>query len=198
MVVKSPKDENALLLLLKQSDEQAFEELYQQYSGRIYGNILKLIKNKESAQELLQEVFMKLWERRADIDIKTSFAGYLFSTSRHMVYNFIRRLSVEQQAAAYLSITHSELYLHVEEDIALKETESALQEAIENLPPRRREIYKLCKLEEKSYEEVSILLGISTSTINDHMVKANRFIKEQLGQSELLAIALLASFFIKP
>ncbi len=187
--------DTTLMLLLKQGNKEAFDILYNRYSGRIYGNILKLIKDKEIAQELLQDVFVKLWEKRESITIHSSFSAYLFVASKYRVYNFIRSLSAEQQVQAYLSFTQTDIYQHVEEDLIAKETEQAIQYIIELLPPKRRDVYKLSKIENKSYDEISQLLGISVSTINDHIVKANRFIKEYLNKSNYLSLLLLSYFF---
>lgn len=186
----SEQDGN-LLQQLRDGDRQAFSILYERYSGRIYGNILRLVKEKEAAQELLQDVFMKLWEKRETITIETSFAAYLFTISKHLVLNLFRRISVEHQAAAQLRAAHSELYQHVEEHLEYKETQKALQQAIDNLPARRREIYLLVKTEGNSYEQVSNLLGISRATVNDHIVKANRYVYSHLSRSGLISIALM-------
>ena len=102
-----------------------------------------------------------------------------------------RRISIEHQAAARLRAVHSELYQHVEEHVEYKEAQKALQQAIDNLPARRREIYLLVKTEGNSYEQVSNLLGISRATVNDHVVKANRHVYGHLSRSGLISIALM-------
>ena len=181
MANPSKEYDGILLQRLREGDRQAFSILYERYSGRIYGNILRLVKEKEPAQELLQDVFMKLWEKRETITIETSFTAYLFAISKHLVLNMFRRISIEHQAAARLRAVHSELYQHVE----------ALQQAIDNLPARRREIYLLVKTEGNSYEQVSNLLGISRATVNDHVVKANRHVYGHLSRSGLISIALM-------
>jgi RNA polymerase sigma-70 factor (ECF subfamily) len=85
-------------------------------------------------------------------------------------------------------------YTHIEEELLYKENEEWLLGIIERLPLQRKRIFKLCKIEGKSYIEVSELLGISTSTINDHIVKATRFIREQYRGSDsaiLLVVGIL-------
>lgn len=191
MANPSKEYDGILLQRLREGDRQAFSILYERYSGRIYGNILRLVKEKEPAQELLQDVFMKLWEKRETITIETSFTAYLFAISKHLVLNMFRRISIEHQAAARLRAVHSELYQHVEEHVEYKEAQKALQQAIDNLPARRREIYLLVKTEGNSYEQVSNLLGISRATVNDHVVKANRHVYGHLSRSGLISIALM-------
>lgn len=191
-------NETELLLRMRNGSHQAFRELYERYSGRIYGNILKLVKNKDAAQELLQEVFTKIWENRETITIKTSFSAYLFTVSKHMVYNFMRHLSVVRKAEADLSAAHEELYRHIEENLRYREIQEIIDRAIDALPPQRQRIYRMCKLDGKSYEEVSNALGISSSTVNDHIVKATRFVKQQLVNSGHLTPVFIAALLLLP
>jgi RNA polymerase sigma-70 factor (family 1) len=184
-----------LLIALKSGDRRAFEKIYQAYSPRIYLNILKMVKSVEDAREILQDVFIKIWEKRDLIDPEQSFKSYLFQISRFTVYNFIRKINLDKKLKAYLSRENSELYTHIEEAIAYRESDQFVLDAIEELPPQRKQIYKLCKIEGKSYAEVGRQLGISPSTINDHIVKATRFLKARHSSfgaaMALTAISLL-------
>lgn len=172
-------EEIQLLIALKSGDRLAFEKIYQTYSPKIYLNILRMVKSVEDAQEILQDVFIKVWEKRELIDPEQSFKSYLFQISRFTVYNFIRKINLDKKMRAYLARENSELYTHIEESIAYVESDRFILDAIEELPPQRRQIYKLCKIEGKTYAEVSKLLCISPSTINDHIVKATKFLKER-------------------
>lgn len=180
-----------LLNRMKSGDQIAFEQIYKQYSLRIYWNILKMVKSEDDASELLQDVFFKVWEKRELIDPEQSFKSYLFQISKFAVYNFIRKTNLDKKLKDYLSHENTELYTHVEESIAYKQSDEFIKDAIEQLPPQRKQVYKLCKIEGKSYEEVSKILGISTSTISDHIVKATKFIKNRhssLDDTFLLAV----------
>lgn len=194
MKLPANTDEKALLLRLRDGDGAAFEKIYHLYSGRIYGNILKLVKEKEAAQELLQDVFVLVWEKRLSIDVERSFSSYLFTISRNLVYNFMKRLAVEKKMYAHFSNFNSELYLHVAEDFDQKENADILKRAIHALPPQRRKIFTLCKIEGYSYDQVSQMLNISTSTINDHIVKATRTLKQQLGAVNPINAVVILSF----
>ena len=188
-------EEKENLLALRSGCQTAFRQIYTRYSGRIYLNIRKMVKSEQDAAELLQEVFIKVWDKRELIDPEQSFRSYLFQIAKYTVYNFIRKNNLEKQIQAYLSLHNTQLYTHVEEQLNEKQDEQWLSQTIEQLPPQRRLIYRLCKIEGKSYAEVSALLRISTSTINDHIVKATKYIKERhsvLDKSTLL----IASFIL--
>lgn len=187
-------EEVKLLVALQSGSQTAFGQIYRLYSARIYLNILKMVKAEADAQELLQDVFFKVWAKRDLIDPEQSFRSYLFQIAKYTVYNFIRKNNLEKQVQNYVRQHISEGYTHIEEELNYRESEVWLTQAIEQLPPQRRQIFKLCKIEGKSYSEVSGLLGISTSTINDHIVKATKFIKESYHNRDaalLLTVAYL-------
>ncbi len=188
-------EEKENLLALRSGCQTAFRQIYTLYSGRIYLNIRKMVKSEQDAAELLQEVFIKVWDKRELIDPEQSFRSYLFQIAKYTVYNFIRKNNLEKQIQAYLSRHNTQLYSHVEEQLDEKQDEQWLSRTIEQLPPQRRLIYKLCKIEGKSYAEVSTLLRISTSTINDHIVKATKYIKERHGVLDKSTL-LIASFIL--
>lgn len=189
-----PKDELKLLIEMQSGSQEAYCQIYHLYSTRIYLNILKMVKNEGDAKELLQVVFFKVWVKRELIDPEQSFRSYLFQIAKYTVYNFIRKKNLDRQAQDYMRQHQVSSYSHVEERLYEKETQEWLMHTIEQLPARRQQIFRLCKIEGKSYLEVSELLGISTSTINDHIVKATRFIKEKhqdLGKAVMMIILLI-------
>ncbi len=186
--------EMQLLIALKSGDRTAFEKIYQRYSPKIYLNILKMVKSVDDAQEILQDVFIKVWQKRELIDPEQSFKSYLFQISKFTVYNFIRKVHLDRKLKNYLSRENTELYTHIEEAIAYRESDQFILDAINELPTQRKQVYKLCKIEGKSYAEVSQQLGISTSTINDHIVKATKFLKKKhssFGASLVLQVIYL-------
>ncbi|HQV54444.1 MAG TPA: RNA polymerase sigma-70 factor [Chitinophagaceae bacterium] len=189
-------DEIELLSQLKKGSEGAFEELYNLYSTRLFGNLLKLVKSETEAKEILQDVFIKIWDNRQHIDTEKSFRSYLFKIAENKVYDLFRKISRDKKRKeALLSIATSE-YVHIEETILNKESTALLNKAIESLPPQRQQIFRLCKLEGKSYKEVSELLGISTSTISDHIVKATKSIRSYFEDSEHTLLKLIVISFL--
>ena len=192
--------EGKILVALQSGSQTAFEQIYRIYSARIYLNILKMVKSEDDARELLQDVFFKVWTKRELIDPHQSFRSYLFQIARHTVYNFIRRNNLEKQVYAYVRQHTNVEYCHIEEDMHYKEREIWLAKAIDHLPPQRKQVFTLCKIDGKSYAEVSKLLGISTSTVNDHIVKATKFIKEKYndhGNVRLLAVIYFLMDYIQ-
>ena len=190
----SSSDEKELLLLLLKGNEQAFEKIYKLYSARLYGNLLKLVKSEAEAQEILQDVFLKIWENRQSIDMEKSFRSYLFKIAENKVYDFFRKVARDKKRAAQLIALATNEYVPVGELLQSDEKTAMLEKAIDALPPQRQQVFKLCKLEGRSYKEVSELLGISVSTISDHIVKgATKSIRDYFENNDQ---ALLSLFIV--
>jgi RNA polymerase sigma-70 factor (ECF subfamily) len=186
----SPHDEKELLVLLKNGQESAFEKIYNLYSARIFGNVFKMVKSKSIAQEILQDVFLKVWDSRANIDQEKSFRSYLFRIAENKVYDFFRKASRDKRIRTLLLTAATEQYDHIEEYLLRKENSLLLQNAISSLSPQRQQVFRLCKLEGKTYEEVSRDLGISQSTISDHIVKGTKAVKEYIFNNAELGIVV--------
>lgn len=198
MYTQSPEaqqEEKELLIQLNQGEERAFEKLYNLYSIRVLKRLINLLKDEEIAKEVLQDVFMKIWEKREDLDAEKSFRSYLFQIAENRVTDLFRRAKTDRKLLDHIIHVSTELYHHTEDIINYKESNFILERAIESLPPRRKEIFKLCKIEGKTYEEVAQILDISMGTVNDHMVKALRSIRKHFSNQDIALIALFSVLF---
>lgn len=180
MLTATLNNESLLLLQLSQGEEDAFEKIYHYYSRPLYYKLLKVLKSDFYARELLQEVFLKIWSNRAKIDTGKCFRSYLYCIAANNCYDYFRRISRDKKMQLHLLASFTTRYSHVEEALTNREEAGVLREAIAALPVKRRQIFVQCRLKGKSYIEVSRQLGVSTSTISDHIVKANQFIKSYL------------------
>lgn len=191
----TPDIENLKLLIhqLQQGSEQAFTILYDKYSKQLYRNILHLVKDEEIAQELLQDLFLKIWESRENINPEKSFKSFLYKVAENLVYAHFRKSAKDNRLIAKLVISYVDFDTNAEEALISKENNYLLKKAIENLPPQRKRIFTLCRLEGKSYEEVSDELGISTSTVSNHIVKANKTVKQYFLLNQDMAVLFIAS-----
>ncbi|WP_073294418.1 RNA polymerase sigma factor [Chryseobacterium polytrichastri] len=170
--------EKDLLLRLRDGDQQAFGELYRMYSKRIFINTVKMVKDEDEAQEILQDVFIRIWNNRKNIDPDKSFQSYLFSIAKNLVRDFFRKAALDRKLQEMLIARGTELYDHIESELYHKESNAILKVAIEALPTQRKAIFTLCKMEGKSYDEVAMMMGITVSTVGNQLVKATRSVKE--------------------
>ncbi len=170
--------EKELLLRLKDGDHGAFEEIYHIYKDKLIGNLLRILKSRELVEEQVQELFLRIWNGREDIDPDKPFKAYLFRIAANMAKNIFRKMSYDKQMRSTLLPIEQRIYTHVEERIASQENKKILDSLLDKLPPQRRMVFTLCKLEGKSYREVGELLNISENTVNDHIRKANITLKQ--------------------
>lgn len=182
-----------LLQKLQQGNESAFTDLYHQHSKTLYRKILWMVNDEEIAKELLQDLFMKLWENREKVDASKSFRSYLYTIAVNLVYDYFRKATKRKEVEAHLLAMAVDDYTDTEEISETNENIQLINDIINKLSPQRRKIFMLCKVDGKSYEEVSKELNISKSTIHDHMVKANHVIKDYLRRNPNIAIYLVIS-----
>lgn len=182
---------------LQQGNEKAYTRLYDLFSKPLYRNIIRLVKEEDVAQEILQDLFLKIWESRENIIPEKSFKSFLFKVAENLVYAHFRKLAKDSRLIVKLIRSSIEFESSAEDAMISKENHALLKKAIENLSPQRKQIYTLCKLEGKSYEEVSSELGISTSTVRDHIVKANKAVKTYFYLNQDIAVILLTTQLLK-
>ncbi|GAA4323079.1 RNA polymerase sigma-70 factor [Mucilaginibacter gynuensis] len=183
-------NETNQLKKLLDGDERAFDYFYDLYSLPIYRKLLKMTKVEFIAEELLQNVFIKIWEKRHLINPEKGLKAYLYHIAQNLVYDFYRNLAREDELMEAVSYATNAITEDTAEKLIFKETNQLLEIAIEQLPEQQKLVFRLCKQEGKSYEEVSELLGISTSTINGHIVKATKKVKAYMFKTHHLSATL--------
>src|SRR5262245_35346446 len=165
------EDEEVLISKLKAGEEWAFDAIYELYANRLFGQIVKFTRSVEPAQEILQDVFLKVWEQRHKLDSTRSFRGYIFRITENKVYDYFRKASGEKRLLAGWQRSMEYGTNSVDDLLEQERSRQLLEEAIAGLPPQRRRVFTLCKIEGLSYEDAGRQLGISPSTVNDHIVK---------------------------
>ncbi len=187
-----------LLDQLKNGSEAAFTDLYNRYHRGIYMYLLDFVKLPPLAEDIVHEVFMKLWEARERITITTSFSAYLYRISRNKAIDALKKISKDAALRKeILESAYPELIAAGPESKMLSHYEDMYRNAIARLTPQRQKIFILCKEKGKTYEEVAIELGISRNTVKEHMVQSLRFLRNyfaEKGQLALVVIVLGSSF----
>ncbi|HRO69290.1 MAG TPA: RNA polymerase sigma-70 factor [Chitinophagaceae bacterium] len=178
MPSKDNFDEVALVRELQKGSTEAFIQLYNRYHPALYTYIIKLIKLNDLTEDILQEVFLKIWTIRQRINPELSFQAYLYRISRNLTFKALKKISENENLRFRIM---AELQSTVEDagnKASWDQYESILRAAINALPPQRQKIFRLCRQEGKTYKEVSGLLNISPYTVKEHMVLATKAIRE--------------------
>ena len=173
------QDTEELLYLdgLKNGQRSGFDFIYKKYSKLLLPRIQRMVKVPEIADELLQDVFLKVWTKRAEINTDKSFKGWIFTIAHTTIFTYYRRLALDKKMQQHLLQVFVEFYDQTEDYIFHKERVQLLDTAVEQLPPQRREVFRLCKIEGKSYQEAAEILSICPSTVSNQLVSATKSVK---------------------
>ncbi|TKG89043.1 RNA polymerase sigma-70 factor [Puteibacter caeruleilacunae] len=173
-------EEYFLVEELRKGNSLAFEVLYRKYNGKLFNFVRKTIGDKEEAAEIVQYVFIKLWEKRSTIDPSQSFSGFVFKIAKNLVYNFIRK-SVREASMKEAHIDSlDQLADSTFDKVEFTELEARLKACIDKLPPRRKEVFILSRKRGMTYKEIAIHLNISENTVDTQIRKALQFLKDHL------------------
>ncbi len=193
-----PLFDESLNLRFKNGDVSAFKQLYNNSKEILYANIFKLVKDEDTAADITQDVFIEVWNKRENFDPEKSFHHLLFHIAKHKTYDYFRKASRDQKLRDKLILSYNNhKHILVDDVYILNEDIEKLNREIDALPDKCREVFKLCKIEGKSYQEVAYHLNISTATVNNHIVKATKLLKEKLNKGDSIPnIALFILFLI--
>ncbi|MBC6110808.1 RNA polymerase sigma factor [Pedobacter fastidiosus] len=162
---------------LKSGRRESFDFIYSRYSKMLLPKMQRMIKINEIVDELMQDVFLKVWLHKSEIDLSKSFKGWIFTIAQNTIYAYYRKLALDVKMQRHLLETFAEFYDQTEDYIFNKERIALLNNAIEKLPAQRKEIFKLCKMEGKTYQEAAEILSLSPSTVSNQLVSATKYIK---------------------
>ncbi|KKB49671.1 RNA polymerase sigma-70 factor [Parabacteroides sp. HGS0025] len=172
-------EENELILLLKQSNQEAFTTLYKKYWKQVYNFSRLYLTSQSVAEEVVQEVFIKVWESRDFMREEDNFKGLLFIITRNLIFNMHRK-NLNEDFYKMTVLSAMENSYDIEEEIDAKNLSEYIDLLIADLPPRRREIFNLSRKENKSYKEISQLLGVSEKTVENQIGEALKFLRKNL------------------
>ena len=175
--MKSP--DSKLVVKMRAGDVSAFDSLYWRYYQVVYRNILKLTKDPLVSEDILQEVFIRLWEKRHDINFEQPVVNWIFVISFNLSIDYTRKKLREQELHRKL-LASSEAVL--QNPSVYEEYYQLLKRAIDQLSPQKQKIVKLCKLEGKTYEEAAKELQISRHTVKEYLSSAMANLSEYMRQ----------------
>jgi RNA polymerase sigma-70 factor (family 1) len=181
-IIPQTYQEHNVLLRLQGGDSDAFLELYNHYHSPLYHYVLRFVKSPAIAEDILQDVFLKIWEIRTRINPDLSFKAYLYRICRNSVFKLLKKIAIDENLRLQVMEQLAQSVSDADLKIRWQQYEQILQAAIGRLSPQRQKVFKLCREEGKTYDEVAAELGISRNTVKEHMVLAMKTIKEHFIQ----------------
>ena len=180
MSINKREDIENLLIRLKRSDDAAFSDIFMMYHKQVYMFCSKSLP-KEDAEEIVQNVFMTVWENRHQIDLQYSFPSYLFSIARHQVYNEIRNRVIRKSfMEKYVNMAEN-VEIPQEYDDSMKKLIAKMKKNIERFPDRQREIFMMSRVYQMTYREIAEKLGISENTVDTSIRRSLAILRKVSG-----------------
>jgi RNA polymerase sigma-70 factor (ECF subfamily) len=172
-------EEKVLFERIKKSDEKAFEILFRKYYGHLCSFATKIINDDLAAEEIVQDFFVKLWEKRELLFIETSIKNYFFRSVKNLCLNFLQHNKTKLR---YAQIVISEVENQFTDDNNYPEPDLSvkIEESINSLPEKRREIFRLSRQNGLKYHEIALKLNISIKTVETQMSLALKTLRDKL------------------
>ncbi|MXV50307.1 RNA polymerase sigma-70 factor [Pedobacter sp. HMF7647] len=195
MQVVAEETERDLVIALKAGEESAFRRLFDLHFRRLYNFSLKFLKNSEQAEEVVQDVFLTIWINRRKINDELSVLPYLYTITRRLSLNALRRIATSQKAIDQLWTHMAVLTNETEETVLLNDLTQFTESALDRLPPQQRIVFKMSRYEGLNYDEIAARLDLSPNTVKNHLVAALKNLKKQFNGSDSAFFILMATFF---
>jgi RNA polymerase sigma-70 factor (ECF subfamily) len=177
-----------LMQEIKADNMFAFDVLYKKYCKRLYKFGNNILKSNVDTENLIQDVFLNLWENRNKVEKDSSIKSYIFTITYNSAISIIRKKARESEYVEYLKSLQEVNAEPVNVEVEYKELTNTLDEIVQALPMRQKEVYLLHKVKGLKYNEIAELLNISANTIENHMSRALKTIRRKLGNYSLFAI----------
>ncbi len=177
MPISRQQDEKELLRRVSGGDEAAFTALFDAYKDRIYTIALRLTAMPTVAEEVVQDIFLRIWLHRDTLTAVDHFRAYLFTATRNEVFNTLKRLARRRQLTAELADAGAAETSDTDGLLLDKEYQAVLREAVEQLPPQQQRVYRLMKEQGLKRDQVAAELGIAPQTVKVHLAQAMRSVR---------------------
>jgi RNA polymerase sigma-70 factor (family 1) len=184
LIEKDNISDEHLISSVKRDDHYAFDKIFHKYGPSLFSFVVSVLKDESEAEEVVQDVFLKIWEKRRDLDSSLSFKSYLFTIALNTTKNIYRqklyRERYKQDVALELNISQTSDV----DGIEYKNLLDYIDKIIEKLPPSRREIFILSKKEGMKNPEIAKLLNISEQTVKNQLVSAMKFLRSEAARED--------------
>ncbi|HHH50402.1 MAG TPA: RNA polymerase sigma-70 factor [Saprospiraceae bacterium] len=176
----SKSDSKNILLRLKADDKNALQQIFDTYYIPVCQAIHRIIKEKETVKDIAQDVFIKFWQKRNQLEINSSLKAYLQRMGINEAISYIRKHKkmqqeeIEEYKMPFAAVSSESQFLE-------KELQEKINDAIETLPPKCKLVFQLSRFEQMTYREIAEKLGISIKTVENQMGKALSVLRAELG-----------------
>lgn len=183
--------EKDLFFRLSKGDEKAFEDIFHHYNQFLFPFILSKTKSNEFAEEIVQDIFIKLWDKRETLTEVENYRSYIYTMAVNFVYDHFRKAALNKKIQKHIFQTVAGHSNTTEEVIELKGTQALIDKAVEQLPAAQKKIYLLSRQKGMTHEEIAGELNISKRTVSNQVSSALQFIKDYLEKNGGAPVAII-------
>ncbi len=162
---------------VKKGNKKVFDSIFRKYYNNMANYAYVFVKSRSIADEIVSDVFADLWIKRQSIDIKNSLSAYLYKSVKNRALSYLRKKKIDFYSFDEIKETYTE-NCNPESKIIKLEQKQKLDNALEKIPPRSREVFVLHRFDGLKYQEIADLLGISKNTVENHIVKAMKILRK--------------------
>ena len=191
MKMYSEFTDSELVVLLKDKDHAAFSEIYNRYSMLMFYKVNQMIRDEEASKDLIQDLFVGLWDKPELIQQNNNLSGYLYIVGRNRVLKFIQRNKLKNNHIASLAKFASEVSLETLQDLDERELKIIVQREIDNLPAKMKIIFELSRKDNLSHAEIAKKLGLSDQTVKKQINNALKVLRAKLSVYAPLGLIIL-------
>jgi RNA polymerase sigma-70 factor (ECF subfamily) len=181
---------------LQKGDVEAFDLIYEKYSGKLYAFGLKYLRSTDEAEELIQSVFQKVWENYKNLKKKSSFKSFLFTIAYNDICKLFRKRNYLQKFISDTLYQNSQSSSETEDRIDYKFVLERVQRIVEKLPEKQKTIFLKSRQEGKSTKEIAEEVGLSPGTVDNYISESLKFIRSRLRSENLSVLLFFSLFFL--
>ncbi|MCC7400817.1 MAG: RNA polymerase sigma-70 factor [Chitinophagaceae bacterium] len=189
-------EEYKLLSLLAEDSEYAFQLIYDRYRNRIYQTAVRYLKSPHSGQEVVQDVFLKLWFERKNLNPDRPIEAWLYTVARNNILNRLKKIANEWKALDQIGHLSATSICPASDKAETSEYNILLHKAIASLPEQQQKVFNLARNEKRTYIQIAEQLSISPLTVKTHISRALNHIRDFLHQNGIEFLPVLASLLI--
>lgn len=183
-----------LVKKLQKGDLEAFDQVFRRYSDKLFGFALKYLKSQEDTEELVQDVFLKIWENRKSLKKEASLKSYLFTIAYHNMCKLFRKKQIHDKFLGDKRAVENTT-LNLEDQLEYKATLEEVELLIEKLPEKQRQIFKKSRKEGKSTREIAEEMNLAPGTIDNQISAALKFLREKISDNNFALLLFFTIFF---